>query len=139
MACCITHVSGGLWFSDDCSCPLNVVENAGANVLWCWDPQLLRTLLGAAFCIIVAVRVGYQHCVINSCSSLGGFLINKSLGFVSTHYGATGIFIVEAILCFAAVAVLALMKIDVKKEKKTNKQMLYYEPDKWRNYENYVY
>ncbi|WP_430963261.1 hypothetical protein, partial [Salmonella enterica] len=35
----------------------------GANVLWCWDPQLLRTLLGAAFCIIVAVRVGYQHCV----------------------------------------------------------------------------
>ncbi|EBM9592309.1 MFS transporter, partial [Salmonella enterica subsp. enterica serovar Typhimurium] len=54
---------------------------------------------------------------INSCSSLGGFLINKSLGFVSTHYGATGIFIVEAILCFAAVAVLALMKIDVKKEK----------------------
>lgn len=75
---------------------------------------------------------------INSCSSLGGFLINKSLGFVSTHYGATGIFIVEAILCFAAVAVLALMKIDVKK-KKTNKQMLYYEPDKWRNYENYVY
>ncbi|HCT0763299.1 TPA: MFS transporter, partial [Salmonella enterica subsp. enterica serovar 1,4,[5],12:i:-] len=35
----------------------------------------------------------------------------------STHYGATGIFIVEAILCFAAVAVLALMKIDVKKEK----------------------
>ncbi|MDI8087146.1 hypothetical protein MJN07_17070, partial [Salmonella enterica subsp. enterica serovar Anatum] len=39
------------------------------------------------------------------------------LGFVSTHYGATGIFIVEAILCFAAVAVLALMKIDVKKEK----------------------
>ncbi len=54
---------------------------------------------------------------INSCSSLGGFLINKSLGFVSIHYGATGIFIVEAILCFAAVAVLALMKIDVKKEK----------------------
>lgn len=58
---------------------------------------------------------------INSCSSLGGFLINKSLGFVSTHYGATGIFIVEAILCFAAVAVLALMKIDVKKKKPTNK------------------
>ncbi|EGK3422210.1 MFS transporter [Salmonella enterica subsp. enterica serovar Newport] len=61
----------------------------------------------------VAISIAF----INSCSSLGGFLINKSLGFVSTHYGATGIFIVEAILCFAAVAVLALMKIDVKKEK----------------------
>ena len=53
---------------------------------------------------------------INSCSSLGGFLINKSLGYVSTHYGATGIFIVEAILCFIAVAILLSMKIDNKKD-----------------------
>lgn len=54
---------------------------------------------------------------INSCSSLGGFLINKSLGFVSVNYGATGIFIVEAILCFAAVAILMCMNVDAKKEK----------------------
>ncbi|MCX0189089.1 MFS transporter, partial [Escherichia coli] len=40
----------------------------------------------------------------------------KSLGYVSTHYGATGIFIVEAILCFIAVAILLSMKIDNKKD-----------------------
>ncbi|HKD74940.1 MAG TPA: MFS transporter, partial [Ktedonobacterales bacterium] len=48
---------------------------------------------------------------INSCSSLGGFLANQTLGHVAQQYGSHGVFLVEAALCVAAFAVLVTMRI----------------------------
>ncbi len=49
--------------------------------------------------------------VINSGSSLGGFLANKGLGYVSQSYGSYGVFIVEAILCLLSFLLLVTLKI----------------------------
>ncbi len=49
--------------------------------------------------------------VINSCSSLGGFLANKGLGYVSQSYGSPGVFIVEAALCVVSFLLLLVMRV----------------------------
>ncbi|SUH36217.1 permease [Salmonella enterica subsp. enterica] len=79
MACCITHASGRLWFSDDCSCPLNVAENAGANVLWYWILSYYGPYWALPSALLSPSGLAVSIAFINSCSSLGGFLINKSL------------------------------------------------------------
>lgn len=48
---------------------------------------------------------------INSCSSLGGFLANKALGYVSQSYGSNGVFMVEAGLCVVSFLLLMMLRI----------------------------
>ncbi|MFA9440175.1 MFS transporter [Uliginosibacterium sp. sgz301328] len=48
---------------------------------------------------------------INSCSSLGGFLANKGLGYVAQSYGSNGVFMVEAVLCVISFLILLTMRV----------------------------
>ncbi|MFT4171302.1 MAG: MFS transporter [Rhodocyclaceae bacterium] len=48
---------------------------------------------------------------INSCSSLGGFLANKGLGYVAQSYGSNGVFMVEAMLCVMSFLVLLTLRV----------------------------
>lgn len=49
--------------------------------------------------------------VINSCSSLGGYIASKTLGYLDQSYGATGVLIGMAAMSLISVGVLLTMKV----------------------------
>lgn len=55
----------------------------------------------------LAVSVAF----INSCSSLGGYIASKILGYVDQFYGATGVLIGMAVMSLMSVGVLLTMKV----------------------------